>query len=133
MEVRQFSLYFQPSLRVNTGEVNDSLVPYRRDAVAVILMNLYILASALRANQPIPQYMPSAAAARKKLVDRMEELDVSQTHETESTRREGRRWADVYRYAFASALTDIVEQLQQLQIYTEEITAEAGFAAAAME
>ncbi|KAL8859463.1 MAG: hypothetical protein Q9178_004141 [Gyalolechia marmorata] len=133
VEVRQSSLYFQPSLRVNTGEVNDRLVPYRRDAVAVILMNLYILASALRANQPIPHYMPSAAAARKKLVDRMEELEVSQTHGTESTRRERRRWADVYRYAFASALTDIVEQLQQLQIYTKEITAEAGFAAAAME
>ncbi|KAL8903123.1 MAG: hypothetical protein Q9171_007508 [Xanthocarpia ochracea] len=111
VEVRQSSFYFQPSLRVNTGEVNDSLVPYRRDAVAVILMNLYILASALRANQPIPQYMPSAAAARKKLVDRMEELEVSQTHETESTRRERKRWADVYRYAFASALTNIVEHL----------------------
>ncbi|KAL8854552.1 MAG: hypothetical protein Q9221_000587 [Calogaya cf. arnoldii] len=127
VEVRQSSLYFQPSLRVNTSEVNDSLIPYRRDAVAVILMNLYILASALRTNQPVPRYMPSAAAARKKLVDRMEALEIKQTPENETNLREGRRWADVYRYAFASALTDIVEQLQQLQRYTKEVTGEGGF------
>ncbi|KAL8647859.1 MAG: hypothetical protein Q9226_006256, partial [Calogaya cf. arnoldii] len=123
VEVRQSSLYFQPSLRVNASGVNDSLIPYRRDAVAVILMNLYILSSALRTNQPVPRYMPSAAAARKKLVDRMEELEINQTPENETSLREGRRWADVYRYAFASALTDIVEQLQQLQRYTKEVTA----------
>ncbi|KAL8985204.1 MAG: hypothetical protein Q9205_001025 [Flavoplaca limonia] len=123
VEVRQSSLYFQPSLRVNTREVNDSLIPYRRDAVAVILMNLYILASALRTNQPVPRYMPSAAAARKKLIDRMEELEVNRTHEGEPSERGARRWADVYRYAFASALTDIVEQLQLLQKYTKEVTA----------
>ncbi|KAL8665444.1 MAG: hypothetical protein Q9168_007696 [Polycauliona sp. 1 TL-2023] len=128
VEVRQSSLYFQPSLRANTREVTDSLIPYRRDAVAVILMNLYILASALRTNQPVPRYMPSAAAARKVLVDRMEELEMYPTPESETSGREGRRWADVYRYAFASALTDIVEQLQQLQKYTKEVTGEAGFA-----
>ncbi|KAL8736215.1 MAG: hypothetical protein Q9166_000370 [cf. Caloplaca sp. 2 TL-2023] len=133
VEVRQSSLYFQPSLRGNTREVNDSLTPYRRDAVAVILMNLHILASALRANQPVPRYMPSAAAARKKLVNRMEEVEVKQTQHSELNGREGRRWADVYRYAFASALTDIVEQLQQLQRYTKEITGEAGFGAVAVE
>lgn len=133
VEVRQSSLYFQPSLRVNSKKVNNMLIPYRRDAVAVILMNLYILASALRANQPVPRFMPSAAAARKKLIDRMEEVEVRQTNELEPDEPEGRRWADVYRYAFASALTDIVEQLQQLQMYTKEVTGEAGFAAVTME
>ncbi len=91
-------------------------------------MNLYILSSALRTNQPVPRYMPSAAAARKKLIDRMEELEIGQTQEGEPRGREARRWADVYRYAFASALTDIVEQLQLLQKYTKEVTGEAGFA-----
>ncbi|KAL8866589.1 MAG: hypothetical protein Q9198_008829 [Flavoplaca austrocitrina] len=67
--------------------------------------------------------MPSAAAARKKLIDRMEELEVNRTHEGEPRERGARRWADVYRYAFASALTDIVEQLQLLQKYTKEVTA----------
>ncbi|KAI4262293.1 MAG: hypothetical protein L6R42_002529 [Xanthoria sp. 1 TBL-2021] len=133
VEVRQSSLYFQPSLQVNTREVNDSLIPYRRDAVAVILMNLYVLASALRTNQRVPRYMPSAAAARKVLIDRMEEVEINQTQENETNGQEGRRWADVYRYAFASALTDIVEQLQQLQRYTKEVTGEAGFATLPME
>ncbi|KAL8782486.1 MAG: hypothetical protein Q9213_005325 [Squamulea squamosa] len=123
VQVRQSSLYFRPSLRVSTREANDSLIPYRRDAVAVILMNLYILASALRADQPVPRYMPSAVAARKKLIDRMEELEVKHMKQDKPIVREGRRWADVYRYAFASALTDIVEQLQQLQRYTKEILA----------
>ena len=77
--------------------------------------------------------MPSAAAARKKLIDRMEELEVNRTHEGEPRERGVRRWADVYRYAFASALTDIVEQLQLLQKYTKEVTGEAGIAAIPMD
>ena len=43
--------------------------------------------------------------------------------------KEGRRWADVYRFAFSEALTDIVEQLEQLQRFTKEIVGEAGSAA----
>lgn len=113
--------------------MNDSLTPYRRDAVAVMLMNLYILASALRTNQPVPRYMPSAAAARKVLMDRMEEFEINQTQEKEDNGREGRRWADVYRYAFASALTNIVEQLQQLQKYTKEVTGETSLSTLPME
>ncbi|KAI4120641.1 MAG: hypothetical protein LQ338_006865 [Usnochroma carphineum] len=129
VEVRQSSLYFQPSLRANNPEANGGLMSYRRDAVAVILMNLYILASALRANKPIPQYMPSAAAARKKLIDQMEEVEAKLAENaTEIGGKEGRRWADVYRFAFSSALTDIVEQLQQLQKYIREVTGEAEFA-----
>ncbi|KAL8712292.1 MAG: hypothetical protein Q9220_003443 [cf. Caloplaca sp. 1 TL-2023] len=129
VEVRQSSLYFQPSLRNSNHEADDGLLSYRRDAVAVILMNLFILASALRANQPVPKYLSSAAAARKKLIDRMEQIEVSQAHDPERKGKERRRWADIYRYAFSSALTDIVEQLQQLQRYTKEITGEAGHAA----
>ncbi|KAL8801136.1 MAG: hypothetical protein Q9200_007042 [Gallowayella weberi] len=133
IEVRQSSLYFRTSPHVNSQESNNILMPYRRDAVAVILMNLYILASALRTNQPVPRYMPSAAAARKKLIDRMEEVEVKQMKESGPNEHAGRRWADVYRFAFASALTDIVEQLQQLQRYTKEITGEASFAQVAKE
>lgn len=133
VEVRQSSLYFQHSLRMNSREVNDSLTPYRRDAVAVMLMNLYILASALRTNQPVPRYMPSAAAARKVLMDRMEEVEINRTQKKADSGQEGRRWADVYRYAFASALTDIVEQLQQLQKYTKEVTGEAALSTLPME
>lgn len=39
----------------------------------------------------------------------------------------GKRWAEIYHFAYSSALTDIVEELQQLQRYTKEITGEVGF------
>ena len=116
----------------STLETVDSLTSVRRDAVAVILMNLYILACALRADRPVPRYLPSAAAARKKLLDRMDVLEAGHaanvraevvTAEGQSQNKK-RRWADVYRYAYSSALTNIVEELQQLQQYTKEICGE---------
>ena len=66
-------------------------------------------------------------------MDRMEEFEINQTQEKEDNGREGRRWADVYRYAFASALTNIVEQLQQLQKYTKEVTGETSLSTLPME
>ncbi|KAL8777502.1 MAG: hypothetical protein Q9194_002510 [Teloschistes cf. exilis] len=133
VEVRQSSLYWDPSIGVSNQEAIDSLVSFRRDAVAVILMNLYILASALRADQPVPRYLPSAAAARKRLISQMEDVEAKHKEDSSVEKKLGRRWADVYRYAFSSALTDIVEQLQHLQRYTKEITGEAGFAAIEMD
>lgn len=38
-----------------------------------------------------------------------------------------KRWADVYRYAFSAALTDIVAEVQRLRRFTKEITGEVGF------
>jgi hypothetical protein len=64
-------------------------------------MNLYILAGALRSKRPVPRYLPSAAAARKRLLDRMAEVEVDMDEaEREFKPRggeKGRRWADVYR------------------------------------
>ena len=51
------------------------LTSSRRDAVAAILMNLYILACSLKTNCPVPKYLPGPAAARKKLLDKMETLE----------------------------------------------------------
>lgn len=71
----------------------------RRDAVASILLNLYVLAGALRSKRPVPRYLPSAAVARKRLLDRMAEIEAE--HEIERQVRprpeKSRRWADVYR------------------------------------
>jgi hypothetical protein len=39
----------------------------------------------------------------------------------------GRRWADVYQYAYSSALTDIVDQLEQMRIWTTKIVGQRGF------
>ena len=144
VQVRQSSLYFHPSMLGSDKKAVESLTAPRRDAVAVILLNLYILASALRADQPVPKYLPSAAAARRKLLDRMEVLEAEaaarskaeadsgnndegerkSTMEKDAIHGQGRRWADVYQYAFSSALTDIVEQVQELQRYTKEVCGE---------
>jgi len=116
-------------------EAASELTSYRRDAVAVILMNLYVLACALRTGRPVPRYLPSAAATRKKLLDRMEvvEAEYAAKKRGEGGRGDGdggvkrRRWADVYQYAFSGALTDIVAELQLLQKYTEEVCGEVGW------
>lgn len=131
VQVRQSALYFQPSM-LRTGLASStSLTAPRRDAVAVILMNLYVLACALRANRPVPKYLPSAAGARRLLLDRMEVIEAEQAAKREADgvdmgheEKQGRRWADVYQYAFNGALTEIVEQLQELQRYTKEVCGE---------
>ena len=129
VQVRQSSLYFQPHMLARSPDAASSLTVLRRDAVAVILMNLYILACALRNDQPLPRYLPSAAAARQKLLDQMEKVEADQEVARVEEVRSGktRRWADIYHYAYSSALTDIVERLQRLQRYTKEITGEVGF------
>ena len=113
----------------DSDENSQSLIAARRDAVAAILVNLYVLAGALRADRPVPRYLPSAARARKHLLDLMDQAKSEMEGDEETYKLDkGRRWADVYQYAFSAALTDIVGQLQQLQRYTKEITGEFGFA-----
>lgn len=48
----------------------------RRDAVAAILMTLWILGGGLKSKHPIPKYLPSAAIARRRLLQRLEDLDM---------------------------------------------------------
>ena len=134
VEVRQSSIYFQPFMLARGVAASNALFEVRRDAVAVILFNLYSLASALRADQPVPRYLPSAAAARQRLLDRMavveaehQEREKSEASVVEPRSGVGRRWADVYQYAFSNALTGIVEELQLLQRWTKEIRGEVGF------
>ena len=140
IRIRLSALYFRPSLLTDTDpNTITSLTAPRRDAVAAILMNMYILACALRSNHPVPRYLPSAPAARKVLLDRMavaeaefaarkraEVMTDSGSGESVGEGRDDkrRRWADVYHYAYSSALTDIVEELQQLQRYTTEVCGE---------
>lgn len=60
------------------------------------------MAAALRVQEPVPKYLPSAAVARKRLLDQMEESEL-ETEEMRMQKRTGqndenhRRWADVYR------------------------------------
>jgi hypothetical protein len=150
VEVRQFSLYFHPNFMSQNEAVSKELLPYRRDAVASILMNLYILAGALRGKRKVPRYLPSAAVARKRLLDRMEELEMEHQEEErnkedngehDATQRSGNnqyqgkgkaeqnsmRFAEVYQFAYSKGLTQCVEHLEHLQRYTKVICGEIGF------
>ena len=88
-------------------------------------MNLYVLACALRADQPVPLYLPSAAAARQRLLDRMGNLEAQEKGAPTQEAGE-RRWKDVYRYAFSSSLTEIVGEVQDMQKCVKEICGEFG-------
>jgi hypothetical protein len=142
--VRQSSLFFHPNNLYDSPDASSELLPYRRDAVAAILMNLYVLAGALRGNRKVPRYLPSAAAARKKLLDRMAEIELDQAEKKENDgegkghldgengdmekgKARGRKFAEVYQFAYSRGLTQCVEQLEQLQKYTIAICGEAGF------
>lgn len=142
VQVRQSSLYFQPSMLASGSAAVASLTVPRRDAVAVILMDLYVLATALRADKPVPRYVPSAAIARKRLLGVMEVVEEEEEKRVEGCDGKGkeaerlgqgeegkgrRRWADVYQYAYSSALTDIVGNLQEMQRYTKEVCGEVSW------
>jgi len=80
------------------------------------------------------RYLPSSAAARKRLLDHMayiESLPDQKTnasgidnHEREAN--SGRRWGQIYSYSYSQSLTGCVQQLEQLQKYTKEIVGEQG-------
>lgn len=54
VSVRQSSLFFHPHYLSDDEQAAESLLAYRRDAVAAILMNLYVLAGALRGDRKVP-------------------------------------------------------------------------------
>ena len=128
IQVRQYSLYFHPHMLAGTEKgADDALLTLRRDAASSILMNLYTLASALRSDRPVPRYLPSAAAARQRLLDRMAALTDHEGITSRTGEERKKRWADVYQEAYSAALTDIVEELQVLEYWTKEICGEVGF------
>ncbi|KAI1472680.1 uncharacterized protein F4812DRAFT_21230 [Daldinia caldariorum] len=127
---RQASLFYHPHfIRDNTKFAVD-LLGHRRDAIATILTNLYVLSGALWAERKVPKYLPSAAAARKQLLDRMAVLEaelVASGNLSADKKSEGRKWAQIYSYSYNESLTDCVEQLEELEKYTKVIVGEQGF------
>ncbi|QSZ28939.1 hypothetical protein DSL72_003446 [Monilinia vaccinii-corymbosi] len=152
VSVRQSSLFFHPHYLSDNQQASESLLSFRRDAVACVLMNLYVLAGALRGDRRVPRYLPSAASARKRLLDHMallESMNIPATssavsvkskksnrksnrkekedsHETVDLPGE-RKWSQIYNYSYSQSLTGCVAQLEQLCQYTKEIVGEQGF------
>ncbi|KAE8440896.1 hypothetical protein EG329_006342 [Mollisiaceae sp. DMI_Dod_QoI] len=74
--VRQSSLFFHPHYISDSEQAAESLLPYRRDAVAAILMNLYVLAGALRGNRRVPIYSYSYSQSLTECVKQLEQLQM---------------------------------------------------------
>lgn len=96
-------------------------------------MNLYVLAGALRGGRKVPRYLPSAALARKRLLDKMAEVEAKMAQSRELERMasgrsegEGRRWSQIYSYSYSRALTGCVRELESLTFWTKEVVGEMG-------
>lgn len=139
VEIRTASVFFHPQSYYMTDnpEAAEAMLSFRRDAVASVLMNIYVFAGALRSDRPLPRYLPSAAIARKKLLDRMAEVESQQllttprkeedSEDLKTKKDGGKRWADVYQYAYSAALTDIVEELEEMRKFVTAVVGEKGF------
>ncbi|RYP18804.1 hypothetical protein DL767_009755 [Monosporascus sp. MG133] len=128
--LRQSSLFYHPHFVRDNAEAVAELLGHRRDAIATILTNLYVLSGALRADRKVPKYLPSAAATRKRLLDRTKQLEAELAASgklTASEKTESKKWAQIYSYSYNESLTGCVEQLLELERYTKAIVGEQGY------
>ncbi|KAI5467737.1 hypothetical protein BGZ63DRAFT_410626 [Mariannaea sp. PMI_226] len=126
--VRQSALFYNPNFIRDNPVAADKLLHYRRDAVATILGNLYILAGALRAQRKVPRYLPSAAAARKRLTLKTAEVSKEMAGSPEYCQLERQKtWSDIYSYSYNESLTGCVAQLEELEKFTKIIVGEKAF------
>ncbi|KAI2464046.1 hypothetical protein F4781DRAFT_92230 [Annulohypoxylon bovei var. microspora] len=127
---RQASLFYHPHFIRDNTDFAAALLGHRRDAIATILTNLYVLSGALRADRKVPKYLPSAAASRKQLLDTMRALEAELAASgklSADEKSEGRKWAQIYSYSYNESLTGCVEQLEELEKYTKAVVGEQGF------
>ncbi|GAW23476.1 hypothetical protein ANO14919_130350 [Xylariales sp. No.14919] len=128
--VRQSCLFYHPHFIGDDSEAAMELLSYRRDQIATVLTNLYVLSGALRAGRPVPKYLPSAAVARKRLLDRVLEVEreyAAGVHLTSEEQQRELRLAQIYSYSYNDSLTGCVKQVKQLEKYTKIIVGEQGF------
>ncbi|KAL7928518.1 hypothetical protein V8C35DRAFT_317942 [Trichoderma chlorosporum] len=126
--VRQSAVFYNPDYIRDDPVAAQRLLGFRRDAVASILANLYIFAGALKADRRVPRYLPSAAAARRKLLLETAAVeDEMAQHSHESNVRWHKKWSDIYSYSYNESLTGCVAQLEELEKFTKLIVGEQGF------
>ncbi|CAG7564857.1 unnamed protein product [Fusarium equiseti] len=123
--VRQSALFYNPDYIRDNPIAAEKLLNYRRDAVASILSNLYTLAGALKDQRKVPRYLPSAAAARKKLLHKTAEVVKEMEENAELPELERQKtWSDIYSYSYNESLTGCVAQLEELEQFTKLIVGE---------
>ncbi|KAI0503420.1 hypothetical protein F5B22DRAFT_629091 [Xylaria bambusicola] len=127
--VRESSIFYHPHFIGDDSEVAMELLGYRRDQTATVLTNLYVLSGALRADRLVPKYLPSAAVARKRLLDRVFQFEKEYAARAKYSNKEQQRelrLGQIYSYSYNDSLTGCVEQVKQLEKYTKMIVGEQG-------
>ncbi|CAG9943888.1 unnamed protein product [Clonostachys rosea f. rosea IK726] len=125
--VRQAALFYNPGYIRDNPVASEKLLGYRRDAVAAILGNLYILAGALRSQRKVPRYLPNAGAARRKLLLRTIEIEDEIAAQAERIGSFNTRWSDIHSFSFNESLTGCIAQLEELEELAKLIVGEQGF------
>ena len=69
--------------------------------------------------------MPSAAAARRRLLAKTAQLE---TTSAPDPLRAGETWSDLYSFSYHEGLTGCVYQLEQIEMYAKMILGEQGYA-----
>lgn len=71
--------------------------------------------------------MPSAAAARKRLLVKTAEVEDDMARQAPSSDvRWHKKWSDIYSFSYNESLTGCVAQLEELEKYTKLIGGEQG-------
>ncbi|OAQ82216.1 Brefeldin A-sensitivity protein 4 [Purpureocillium lilacinum] len=126
--VRQSALFYNPGHIRDNPVAAQQLLSYRRDAVASILANLYTLAGALRSQRKVPRYLPSAAAARKRLLLKSAQVEEEMSRNAEESDVQWhKKWSNIYSFSYNESLTGCVAQLEELERYTKLIVGEQSF------
>ncbi|KAI9247684.1 hypothetical protein BDA99DRAFT_525753 [Phascolomyces articulosus] len=93
---------------------------HRRDMTASMLLHFYTLQSSLRSKIPLPAYMPSARAARSRLIR-------YRRNETK-TAKQFVQYQNLCWFAMASSTEEIIEELEHLNDLVRFIVGENQFA-----
>ncbi|KAL7315805.1 hypothetical protein PS15m_004979 [Mucor circinelloides] len=91
----------------------------RREMIASMLLSFHTLASSLRSKTPLPVYMPSARAARKKLMEHRRE----NKQKTNWVKFRNLTW-----FAMACSSEEIIEELEYLCHLIRYIVGESAYA-----
>ncbi|KAI8388044.1 uncharacterized protein BYT42DRAFT_558741 [Radiomyces spectabilis] len=92
---------------------------YRRDMIAAMLLHFHTLAASLRSKMPLPVYMPSARAARTRLITHRQE---------ESDKEKWVRFRNLTWFAMACSTEEIIEELEYLTNLVKFIVGESRYA-----
>ncbi|ORX56446.1 hypothetical protein DM01DRAFT_1382683 [Hesseltinella vesiculosa] len=110
---------FKMSPNVKSHISQHEYYQYRRDMIASILLHFYTLASALRTKSPMPIFMPSARAARGRLIE---------NQQINSKTERLVNFRNLTWFAMSCCTEEIISELEHLSNLVQFVVGEAKFA-----